>query len=1026
MRVRKRFNISGVWLLLAVLLFAGCPAMRKMESKRASDSNSVAPMLAKVKAVKKSPIGGKKKVRASPQMWKRTPEGTILSKVSVGGKKYLTLKKLRVTVKVDGIRVRTVMDHIYHNPHKRQLQGTFKYTLPADASISYYAMFVGRQQRTPRFFGPKGAPSRRALTRMAPQEVVRRQPAKGWTNLREARLVPAEKGREVFEHITRQRVDPALLEQEAPNTFSGRVFPIPANGYNRIIIAYEQTLPRFGSYRPYRFRFPPEVADNIDFVLEYNPTLSSLAKHNLRNIRCRQKKKAAFFQCMWEKNMPDRDAIFYFTPKQKVSYLAGTEPPTTPKGQASRFLFAQLPIKLPTNAVKTSARAIFMLDTSMSSDPQRFAASVQLMKEILEKNKISSFNVLLFDVGASWMSPKGWMKNTKQSRAACFARIDKILLEGATDLGRALTMVASPSWLKEKSLGAVNVFFLSDGQLNWGQREQGRALSAFWQRQRWSSLKFFAYRLGLGSENVELYNQMVRRGGATFSCLGASEIKRCATAHTKQSMTLDSLRVDGIDAYDTLIAGRQSNLYPGGLLTFASQYKRDGIAKIELKGRYMGKVMTLSYSITVKAHGDLAPRAWAELAVRQLLELEDPSYTNLIVAFSQRYRIANKHCSFLILETDREYKQYGLEQETKKSGLSSVSAFLQKAWKQMGAPITSRQLWMSMLQKVLMRFKMTQKTSGKAVLSLLQEIPDAQLELSGHRTHGLVEKENVPKSYQKVYQKSRDDFSPFVKESKRRLKRVNVAAAMRSLSCIVELHPTNPKALRLVGYYLMDWQRFEEAAQVFLRVLERRSFEPHAYRDLARALIKMNRFGLAAALYEIVLAGKWDRRFHSIGTVAREEYAFLMRGAMSDGKLKASVRSLLSQRKTLLGLHVTRSKLRVTLTWNTDNTDIDLWVEEPFGEKCWYKNKKTRNGGHLLQDVTQGYGPERYENKGGRGGQYTVRLKFYGHRSTVLGNETNANVTMIMNAGTKDEKIVEKNLVLKKRKEVVKVMTLSL
>ena len=41
----------------------------------------------------------------------------------------------------------------------------------------------------------------------------------------------------------------ALLEQVAPNTFRGQVFPIPARGYNRVILAYEETLPQLAGQR---------------------------------------------------------------------------------------------------------------------------------------------------------------------------------------------------------------------------------------------------------------------------------------------------------------------------------------------------------------------------------------------------------------------------------------------------------------------------------------------------------------------------------------------------------------------------------------------------------------------------------------------------------------------------------------------------------------------------------------------------------------------------------------------------------
>ncbi|MCA9523764.1 MAG: hypothetical protein KC609_22500, partial [Myxococcales bacterium] len=70
--------------------------------------------------------------------------------------------------------------------------------------------------------------------------------------------------------------------------------------------------------------------------------------------------------------------------------------------------------------------------------------------------------------------------------------------------------------------------------------------------------------------------------------------------------------------------------------------------------------------------------------------------------------------------------------------------------------------------------------------------------------------------------------------------------------------------------------------------------------------------------------------------------------------------------------------------------------------------------------------PERYENKSGPKGRYAIKLQFYGHRSNVLGNETHAHVTIIVNAGTPRQEIIEKNLVLKQRKQIVEVTQLTL
>lgn len=62
--------------------------------------------------------------------------------------------------------------------------------------------------------------------------------------------------------------------------------------------------------------------------------------------------------------------------------------------------------------------------------------------------------------------------------------------------------------------------------------------------------------------------------------------------------------------------------------------------------------------------------------------------------------------------------------------------------------------------------------------------------------------------------------------------------------------------------------------------------------------------------------------------------------------------------------------LRIVLCWNADLTDVDLWVTEPNNEKCFYYNKRTRMGGRMSPDFTQGYGPEEYVLRRGLSGAY--------------------------------------------------------
>jgi len=74
--------------------------------------------------------------------------------------------------------------------------------------------------------------------------------------------------------------------------------------------------------------------------------------------------------------------------------------------------------------------------------------------------------------------------------------------------------------------------------------------------------------------------------------------------------------------------------------------------------------------------------------------------------------------------------------------------------------------------------------------------------------------------------------------------------------------------------------------------------------------------------------------------------------------------------------------LRVTAAWNVDEVDMDLWVDEPSGERTMYSNPLSQLGGRLSNDMTNGYGPEEYILRRAAQGQYEVRMKYF--RSDII------------------------------------------
>lgn len=71
------------------------------------------------------------------------------------------------------------------------------------------------------------------------------------------------------------------------------------------------------------------------------------------------------------------------------------------------------------------------------------------------------------------------------------------------------------------------------------------------------------------------------------------------------------------------------------------------------------------------------------------------------------------------------------------------------------------------------------------------------------------------------------------------------------------------------------------------------------------------------------------------------------------------------------------SDLRVVIDWSNDATDIDLWVDEPSGQRVIYSNPRSNIGGHLSNDMTSGYGPEEYFLRRAAPGAYVARAHVF-------------------------------------------------
>ena len=132
-------------------------------------------------------------------------QGPSLSVQDSGRKQDLGISQMHVNVDVVGNIATTTYDVVFSNPFSRNLEGELSLPLQDGQEICRYALGISGK-------------------------------------LREGVIVEKVKARQIFEAIVRKNVDPGIASMTKGNFFKTRIFPIPAHGSKRVVLAFVETL----------------------------------------------------------------------------------------------------------------------------------------------------------------------------------------------------------------------------------------------------------------------------------------------------------------------------------------------------------------------------------------------------------------------------------------------------------------------------------------------------------------------------------------------------------------------------------------------------------------------------------------------------------------------------------------------------------------------------------------------------------------------------------------------------------------
>lgn len=280
-----------------------------------------------------------------------------------------------------------------------------------------------------------------------------------------------------------------------------------------------------------------------------------------------------------------------------------------------------------------------------------------------------------------------------------------------------------------------------------------------------------------------------------------------------------------------------------------------------------------------------------------------------------------------------------------------------------------------------------------------------------------AEGDDVYRVYLKARRKNEDSSAFFLDVADHFLESGRRDLALRALSNIAEMELESAPLLRILGHRLLQIGEAALAASVFEEVLEIRGEEPQSYRDLARAKEALGDNKRAAELLWEVVRRPWDDRFDGIDQIALVELNRLIEVAGAEARPEGMDARLSGSPMPV--------DLRVVLTWDADNTDIDLWVIDSSGEVCKYDHDRTLTGGRMSEDYTQGYGPEEFVIRDALPGEYVVKAHYYGNSQQTLAGATTIQAEIFTGYGRSGEEAKSITLRLREEEDIVEVGKVS-
>ncbi|UHH10751.1 DUF2135 domain-containing protein [Luteimonas fraxinea] len=887
--------------------------------------------------------------------------------VADAGESPVQLESASMRVETGAGVARTTIDLTLRNPSSRVLEGNLQFPLAPGQQIVGFALDIDGM-------------------------------------MRDAVPVPKDRGREVFETIVREGVDPGLLEQTAGDAFRLRVYPFAPGGTRQVRLVLMAPLQRDG--RADTVTLPLAFARGLDRIELTLATSGRPVLSGLVGTPVITRSGAGHRITLRAGDIADAGIATLKVPFERRPAVQ------LQRRDGATWFVADVPVDAADTPRVLPRRVSLLWDSSMSGRTRAHALEFALLDAYFRAAGDIEVELLrLRDVAEA---PQRFQVRGGDWRALR-CELESTVYDGATAAGGWTPAADTPEFL-----------LFGDGLFNHG----ADAFPALADGQRLYTVQ------SANGDTARLAALAQARHGRAIDLRDAAALPAATRALLRDEPILDA--IEGIGARE-LVA--ESNVAMPGILRIAGRLDAQR-ADLTLVVRTGGRTQRIPLSIDAARtpQGELAALQWARFQLAAL-QAEPERNRQRIAALGQRFELVTPGTSLLVLERIEDYVRFDIaapasiaeavaaarlqtaatqarDRQTRRDAVARgwaeriawwervfpkdappQIAAAQEALDSMGAmpppPPAPAPAAAPMMMAEAAAAPMAMRSAPAPIAGSANDLANASVAASPAATIRLNPWQSdapLARSLREapdgeVYARYLDARDAEVQGTAFYLdaadvlqRRGETALALRVLSNLAELDLDNPHVLRVLAYRLREMKRDDLAVPVLERVLAMRPEEPQSLRDLALACAAIGNRQRAIDLLAEVVDGDWNGRFAEIELTALAELNALV--ATAPAPLDTSAIDPRLLRNLPLDL-------RAVLSWDSDDSDMDLWVTDPDGEKAYYGNRLTRQGARMSPDFTRGYGPEEFALRDAKPGIYRVEANFFGqHQQLVTGATT--------------------------------------